>query len=223
MCTSNYPNFIFFQGNEASTSDLTEKGANAQDIAAVEDEDDRQAAKTILAEVGGDIKEFEEDENVDFAQELTPIEQYALQFVQRENRDRGIERDREAKERNNIKKTRELERKKNREMEKKAAPIPKPQRQRSERIDSKQKLEKAKENEKKRQRKKAESSDSEEEEVYVPKKRIASPRRPNGVTGRGRGRPRKEESMKVQSSHNLLLSFTVLVKERVFKVEYFRA
>ena len=80
-------------------------------------------------------------------------------------------------------------------------------RAKSTRIDSRQKLEKAKENEKKRQRRRGSSTscsdDDMEEENYVPKKRVSMGPQ-NGqknelIKTQRRGRPRKEQQMKVSS------------------------
>ena len=67
---------------------VSDSSGQKGDLTEVEDDDDQKAAKAIMTEVGGDDEEFETDKNKiaeDIFQELTPIEQYALTFVQREN------------------------------------------------------------------------------------------------------------------------------------------
>ena len=167
-----------------------------------------------MAEVGGNDKEFDaeiDDDNENIFNDLTPIEQYALTFVQRENQARQATFEREYLQKEEGRKQRETERKmrgtEKREMQMDRRSIIK----RSERIDSKQKMEKAKENEKKRQRDETSLDDSvpdseNDEEVYIPRKRgvcknnvTLSPRGINGTRDKkGRGRPRKEDQMKVR-------------------------
>ena len=200
-----------FQGGDGSSGDAVPatETAKAADLTAVEDEDDRKAAKSIMAEVGGVDKEFEAvEEDDDILCDLTPIEQYALKFVQRENRARLARAQRDFEQKNAERQKRENDRKLRAKCAEKETGPPAAERKRSERIDTKQKIEKAKENEKKRQRRENRQSgeennitqNSEDEEVYIPRKREkcnTPPKRLNGT--RGRGRPRKEDQMKVKT------------------------
>ena len=65
---------------EASSEEPESNESVKNNLAAVEDADDQEAAKVILDEVGEDEEEFQEESDEDIEDKLTPLEQMSLKW-----------------------------------------------------------------------------------------------------------------------------------------------